>query len=259
MDATDNDRPLLLHTGDIPLDVIRDICGSVVETVGERRSTWRRWNLMAEAARQTMGWRFATMSDRVSVIAMVTDAAQLVSLRLTPPELSLSPVAFRRDDGTSVFRQVNSEVFTSEDQLAAEDRLLERSRDLTGPTVSLTTVKGVIRKPDADGMLPGEDRADALTRIAVSGRARDVLIGPAGAGKTTAMNALRRAWEAEHGTSSAVGLAASAVAAQASPTIPGSRPRTPRCGGRTTSPKDSTSPPASWSSSTKHPWTAPCP
>ena len=213
-DATDNDRSLLLRADDIPLDVIRDIGRSVVETVGEKRSTWRKWNLMAEASRQTMGWRFATMSDREAVIAMVTDAAELVSIRLTPPELSLSPVVFRRDDGTSVFRPVNSAIFTSEAQLAAEDRLLERSRDLTGPTVTVATVEKISRKPDADGLVLGEDQADALTRIAVSGRVLDVLVGPAGAGKTTAMNALLRAWEAEHGRGSVVGLAPSAVAAQ---------------------------------------------
>ena len=214
MDATDNDRALLLRADDIPLDVIRDIGRTVVETVGEKRSTWRRWNLMAEATRQTMGWRFVTMSDRELVIAMVTDAAQLASLRLTPPELSLSPVVFRRDDGTSVFRPVNSAIFTSEGQLAAEDRLLDRSRDLTGPTASLATVEKITRTPDADGLVLGEDQAEALTRIAVSGRVLDVLVGPAGAGKTTAMNALRRAWEAEHGKGSVVGLAPSAVAAQ---------------------------------------------
>ncbi|HKU11218.1 MAG TPA: AAA family ATPase, partial [Sinomonas sp.] len=49
---------------------------------------------------------------------------------------------------------------------------------------------------------------------AVSGRVVDVLVGPAGAGKTMAMNALRRAWEAEHGKGSVVGLAPSAAAAQ---------------------------------------------
>ncbi|WP_206037908.1 AAA family ATPase [Rhodococcus sp. HNM0569] len=51
-------------------------------------------------------------------------------------------------------------------------------------------------------------------KIAVSGRILDVLVGPAGAGKTTAMSALRRAWETEHGAGSVVGLAPSAVAAQ---------------------------------------------
>lgn len=213
-DATDNERALLLRADDIPLDMIRDIGRTVVETVGEKRSTWRKWNLMAEASRQTMGWRFAAMNDRDAVIAMVTDAAELASIRLTPPELSLSPVVFRRDDGTSVFRPVNSAIFTSEAQLAAEDRLLERSRDLAGPTVTVATVEKISRKPDAGGLVLGEDQADALTRIAVSGRVLDVLVGPAGAGKTTAMNALRRAWEAEHGTGSVVGLAPSAVAAQ---------------------------------------------
>ncbi len=60
----------------------------------------------------------------------------------------------------------------------------------------------------------GEDQADALMKIAVSGRVLDVLVGPAGAGKTTAMSALRRAWEKAHGEGSVVGLALSAVAAQ---------------------------------------------
>ena len=41
-----------------------------------------------------------------------------------------------------------------------------------------------------------------------------MLVGAAGAGKTTAMNALRRAWEHEHGPGSVVGLAPSAVAAE---------------------------------------------
>ncbi|WIY84175.1 AAA family ATPase [Propionimicrobium sp. PCR01-08-3] len=60
----------------------------------------------------------------------------------------------------------------------------------------------------------GEDQVDALTRIAVSGRVVDVLVGPAGAGKTTAMSGLRRAWETEHEPGSVVGLAPSEAAAQ---------------------------------------------
>jgi hypothetical protein len=119
----------------------------VVEVVGEKRSTWRRWNLMAEASRQTMGWRFATMQDREAIVAMVADAAELVSLRLTPPELATSPVVFRRPDGTSVFRPKSSTVFTSESQLAAEDRLLERAANLAGPTVPLATVEKITRSP----------------------------------------------------------------------------------------------------------------
>jgi energy-coupling factor transporter ATP-binding protein EcfA2 len=161
-----------------------------------------------------MDYRFATTEDREAVIGLVVDAAEAVSLRLTPFELASSPATFRRPDATSVFRSKNSTVYSSHQLLDAEDRLLERSHDTTGPTVNLRTMERIAQRPDPDGRLLGEDQVEALVRIAVSGRVLDVLVGPAGAGKTTAMNALRRAWEEEHGTGSVVGLAPSAGAAQ---------------------------------------------
>ena len=78
----------------------------------------------------------------------------------------------------------------------------------------LATVERITAKPDREGRVLGGDQAGALASVAVSGRVVDVLVGPAGAGKTTAMSALRRAWENEHGRGSVVGLAPSAVAAQ---------------------------------------------
>ena len=209
-----NDAPLLLHADDLPLDVIRNLGESVVAAVGEKRSTWRRWNLTAEAARQTMDYRFTTTSDREAIVGLVADAAEAASLRLTPHELASSPAVFRRADASSVFRPKNSTVFSSGDLLEAEDRLLDRSRDTTGPTIQLATIERVARLPDREDRMLGEDQADALVKVAVSGRAIDVLVGPAGAGKTTAMSALRRAWETEHGKGSVVGLAPSAGAAQ---------------------------------------------
>ncbi|WP_090584813.1 MobF family relaxase [Arthrobacter subterraneus] len=212
--VTSNDAPLLLRADDIPLDVIAEFGRTVVETVGEKRSTWRRWNLTAEAARQTMGYRFASTEDREAIVGLVVDAAESASLRLTPPELATSPALFRRPDGSSVFRPKHSTVFSSEELLAAEDRLLERSRTTTGPTVTLSAVEEVTAKPDREGRLLGDDQGAAIAAVAVSGRVVDVLVGPAGAGKTTAMNSLRRAWETEHGKRSVMGLAPSAVAAQ---------------------------------------------
>lgn len=41
-----------------------------------------------------------------------------------------------------------------------------------------------------------------------------MLVSPAGAGKTTAMHALRNAWELSHGPDTVVGLASSAAAAE---------------------------------------------
>ncbi|WHE37666.1 MobF family relaxase [Microbacterium sp. BDGP8] len=212
--VTVNEEPLLLRADDVPLDVIASLGRDVVAAVGEKHSTWHRWNLTAEAARQTMGYRFASTEDREAIVGLVVDAAEAASLRLTPPELASSPAVFRRPDGTSVFRPKHSVLFSSEVLLTAEDRLLERARTTTAPTVPLTTLERIAMRPDSKGRVLGEDQAAALTKIAVSGRVVDVLVGPAGAGKTTAMSALRRAWEHEHGSGSVVGLAPSAVAAQ---------------------------------------------
>lgn len=213
-EVTANEAPLLLRADDLPLDVIRGLGESVVATVGEKRSTWRRWNLTAEAARQTMRYRFASTRDREAIIGMVVDAAEVVSIQLTPPELASSPAVFRRSDESSVFRPKSSTAFSSGQLLDAEERLLQLAHTMAGPTVPLATVERVTRKPDRDGLALGEDQASALTEIAISGRVIDLLVGPAGAGKTTAMNALRRAWEKEHGQGSVVGLAPSSSAAQ---------------------------------------------
>ena len=72
----------------------------------------------------------------------------------------------------------------------------------------------------ADANLPGRgyglslDQAVAVEKVATSGRVLDVLVGPAGTGKSTTMAGLRAAWEAEHGPGSVVGLAPSAAAAE---------------------------------------------
>lgn len=176
---------MLLRADDIPLDVVAEIGQMVVEVVGEKRSTWRRWNLHAEPSRQLMGWRFATMLDREAITGLVVDAAENASLRLTPPELASSPVVFQRDDGSSRFRPKHSTVYSSETLLEAEDRLLHRSRVTIAPTVALATVEQITHRPDADGRMLSADQAEALATIAVSGRGIDVLVGAAGAGNTT--------------------------------------------------------------------------
>ncbi|WP_435520819.1 AAA family ATPase [Agromyces larvae] len=204
----------MLRAEDVPLSEVERLAASVVATVSEKRSTWRHWNLAAEAARQTMGWRFAEASDREAVIGLVVDAAERRSLQLTPPELAASSAPFRRADASSVFRPKHSTVFTSTAVIDAEARLLDRAADESGPRIDPASVRSAARgKLPGGGSLAGEQLA-ALQHVGESGRVIDVLVGPAGAGKTTAMNVLRHAWEAEHGMGSVVGLAPSAVAAQ---------------------------------------------
>lgn len=123
----------MLRADDVPLDVVHEVGQAVMETVAEKRTTWTRWNLHSEASRQLMGWRFVSLQDREAITGLIADTAERVSLRLTPPEAASSPLQFRRANGTSRFRPHASVLFSSEAPLAAEDRLLDRAADRTGP------------------------------------------------------------------------------------------------------------------------------
>jgi conjugative relaxase-like TrwC/TraI family protein len=201
-----------LSAGDVPLAAIEAISADVVAAVSVKRAVWTHWNLMAEASKQTMDLRFATSEDREAVVGLVVDAAQLRSVVLTPPELATSPIRFQREDGTSRFRPRHGEKYSSAAVLEAEARLLARAEKVTAPTVAASFAA----RAAATGkvQLSAQQRR-AVENICQSGRQVDVLVGPAGAGKTTTMRALRAAWAAERGRGSVVGLAPSAAASQA--------------------------------------------
>jgi conjugative relaxase-like TrwC/TraI family protein len=203
-------RPLTVD--DVPLAAVEALGADVVAAVSVKRAVWNHWNLMAEASKQTMDLRLATTEDREAVVAMVVDAAQLRSVGLTPPELAISPARFQREDGTSLFRPRHGMKYSSTAVIDAEARLLNRAEGRSAPTVRPTAFARVIGR--AGGSLTHQQR-EALESITTSGRQVDLLVGPAGAGKTTAMRALRSAWIVEHGQGSVVGLAPSASAAQA--------------------------------------------
>jgi ATP-dependent exoDNAse (exonuclease V) alpha subunit len=126
-----------------------------------------------------------------------------------------TPERYIRPDGSSRLRPKNHLVYTTEVLLEAEDRLLEAGREHGAVRVSTATVANI-----AEANLPGRDyglsvdQALAVEKITTSGRVLDVLVGPAGSGKSTTMAGLRAAWETEHGPGSVIGLAPSAVAAQ---------------------------------------------
>ncbi|MER6936122.1 MobF family relaxase [Nocardioides sp. NPDC127514] len=219
-DATDWARsvasantPRFASADQIPAGAVDEIGAVVVAEVARKRATWRRWNLWAEASRQAMHLRFSSAAERETVVARVVESAERNSVALTPPELAASPPQFRREDGTSVFRPRHGTIYSSAGVMAAEDRLLDRANDFSAPVVSAAAVAAVARRCH-DGRRLTRSQAEAITAIATSRRQVDLLVGPAGAGKTTTMHALLLAWTREHGRRSVVGLAPSAAAAE---------------------------------------------
>ncbi|HLN05009.1 MAG TPA: MobF family relaxase, partial [Acidimicrobiales bacterium] len=209
-----NDLPLL-GRDDLGEAILADAAGAVVTTVAEHHSTYGRQHLLAEAHRMLHGVRFASPDDRVAVAEHMTELAIARSVVLTPPPLHHTPERYVRPDGSSRLRPESRIVYTTEALLGAEARLLEAARKLGAPRVSVAVVAEVTgaNLPGRDYKL-STDQAFAVEKISTSGRVLDVLVGPAGTGKSTAMAGLRAAWEQAHGPGSVTGLAPSAAAAQ---------------------------------------------
>ncbi|MCU4187023.1 relaxase domain-containing protein [Acidiferrimicrobium sp. IK] len=209
-----NDLPLL-RADDLADPILQDAAEAVLSGVAERHATYGRQNLLAETHRILHGVRFASPDDRVTVAERITDIAVDRSLSLTPPAMFHTPDRYVRADGSSRLHPASRVVYTTQALLDAEARLLAGGRTVDGPTVTVETVAAV-----TDANLPGRDyglsvdQAVAVEKIAVSGRVLDVLVGPAGTGKTSTMAGLRTVWEAARGPGSVIGLAPSAAAAE---------------------------------------------
>lgn len=209
-----NDLPLL-RADDLGDPILADAAEAVLSGVSERHATYGRENLLAEAHRTLHGVRFASPDDRVKVAERITDLAVGRSLALTPPALHHVPARYIRSDGSSRLHPESRIAYTTQAMIDTEARLLVAGRTAHGPTVTVETIAAV-----AEVDLPGRghgmsvDQALAVEKIATSGRVLDVLVGPAGTGKTTTMAGLRAVWETEHGPGSVIGLAPSAAAAE---------------------------------------------
>ncbi|MBN9608863.1 MAG: relaxase domain-containing protein [Actinobacteria bacterium] len=205
----------LVTAGAVDEQTIEILAAAALDQVEAKRATWSRWNVVAATCRAigAAGLQFATESDLFEVRRRVTAAAIERSVLLNPASTPAAVAEIDVTTGRSIYDA--PEVFTSLEVLAAEDALLQATDTVTAPTVSADVIDDVAAAP-----LPGRDhrlapdQASAVRAICESGRVCDVLVGPAGTGKTTTMAGLRAAWEAEHGPGSVLGLATSAVAAE---------------------------------------------
>lgn len=205
--------PVRLRADDLGSDQVGDIAAVTLMEVTNRRATWGRWNLHAEAMRQLMGIRFVTTEDRVAALDRIVEHAETESLRLTPEYDRAVPDAYLNADGTNRFQPVDHIAYSSQDILDAETRLLHHAETREAPMLAARLVaRHTSRRIDGVQLAP--DQTEAITAIARSGLTLDLLVGPAGAGKTMALRALHRAWTAAHGRDSVIGLAPSATAAE---------------------------------------------
>jgi conjugative relaxase-like TrwC/TraI family protein len=187
---------------------------AVVDAVSANRATWNIFHVRAEAHRQLRAVDFAGAEERMAAVETVTQLALARDSVLLDVEVDPVPGLLQRPDGESVFIRHGSQRYTSDQILAAEQRLVDASQMMAGPVVSRFARNVAIHRCETHGrkkvQLNLGQRA-LVEHFVSSGRFLAVGIGPPGTGKSTAMRAVREAWQATGGR--VLGLAPSAVAA----------------------------------------------
>ncbi|WP_232248689.1 AAA family ATPase [Streptacidiphilus rugosus] len=185
------------------------LAGTVLETVSDHRAVWHRSHVLAEARRQvTAATKGAWRSDDLA--EQITDRAlSQLSIDITPPDPNPVFAPLTRADGTSVYRRKGSELYTSAAVLAAEDTVVAAAKTAAIPAVSGDVFDQVLAAHTGP-LDPGQQR---LARAFATGEQLLVAgIGPAGAGKTSALRLVADAVRAQGGR--VIGLGPSARAAQ---------------------------------------------
>lgn len=189
------------------------LANATISGLEKRRSTWTKRHVQAEAARQIAlaSQGTAGTPDTIKQVARAVIAHPSV-VRLAAPAPALA-TRLADSEGVSVYERPDTWTYTSTTMVDLEADLLEATERPAPAPATRASVERVVEDLANAGRALGEDQRRVVEHLALGNKAVMSAVGPAGAGKTTAMKALSDAARADGRT--VVGLAPSAVAARA--------------------------------------------
>lgn len=194
-----------------PLEAHTD---AVLSRLEEARSTWRRTHINAETTRYVRELGLNETQDK-GLISSIRQSVASDSLPLHIKDTRLTPREYLRKDGTSQYQRIDSELFTSERVLAAENKILDAASRAVIPASTVDVFELAAQKKRAELAAQGHTLPagqEAMARaFATSDKLLVVGIGAAGAGKTTSTRLAVDAIEASGNR--VIGMAPTAAAA----------------------------------------------
>ena len=194
------------HPAHVVSDVVRELC---VE-----RATFTRRDVVQAVTRHVdpaVGADAARCARTSSGSPMPSSLTRWWSV-CSRPNASSPPSSLVRRDGGSVWDAPQATRYTTREMLAVEGRILHAAQIGRAAGVGLVTAE-TLDRAIADERTPlGTDQHDALRAITSQGRRLEVVIGPAGTGKTTMLRVAARAWDSAG--YQVIGLAHTAAAAE---------------------------------------------
>ncbi|WP_326504129.1 MobF family relaxase [Rothia nasimurium] len=184
----------------------------IIGRLQESRSTWKINHIEAETLRYFRDVTKGSGLDKTAVDAAVSAVInQSISINNFGEAVEL-PEAKLRNNGTSVYRRADYQLFSSHAIFEAERTLIQAATtDKVIPVATHDLFERQVAQLKAEGGLISSTQEDMARAFVTDERLLVVGIGPAGAGKTTSMKAAVDT--ARAGGHKVIGLAPTAVAA----------------------------------------------
>jgi conjugative relaxase-like TrwC/TraI family protein len=181
---------------------------ATIERLQSTKATWGRSDAVEVLSTLVTGEHaddVRSLVDELAEVVLRNDAVCSLAAPL-PAEM---PDALRRRDGMTQIERHGATRFTTKATLRAEGRVLETVAsgiDAKAAVVPSRTVDAVLARSTL-----GEDQRRAVTDLLIGGKRVALLVGPAGAGKSRALEVAREGWE--RAGYHVIGIAPSAMAA----------------------------------------------
>lgn len=189
------------------------VVGDVVSGLCVDRATFTRRDVVQAVTRHVdpaVGSGASEVRAHVERIADQVLANSMV-VCLHAPERVDVPASLVRRDGGSVWDPPQTTRFTTREMLAVEGRILHAAQIGRAAGIGRIAPETLESAIATERTQLGIDQAEALRAITSQGRRIEVVIGPAGTGKTTLLRVAARAWDGAG--YQVIGLAHTAVAA----------------------------------------------
>ncbi|MEJ5929186.1 MobF family relaxase [Corynebacterium sp. H128] len=184
-----------------------------LETLQRRRSAFNANQLYNAATEAVMRYTFDSVGAQNAAIEQTVEAVKASACVAIDTGEGLNVAHLPAHAQEALFYQSRSTVYTTKETLYREQKLLDAAHTLTPFTLTNAAINAAIEDVEqAEGFTMNDGQRESARFLLATGTQLSAVVGPAGAGKTTAMKAVSLAWQnAGHNV---VALGPSAKAAQ---------------------------------------------
>src|SRR6266516_2357572 len=193
-------------------DEIARAAQKALEKCARENSKWTRADLIANLGR-VLPRRAADPDGQARLLEEVTDRALAGEFGpvvcLEAPEAAVAPASLRRADGRSVYQRHGGVKYATRVQLSREEKLVAQAGAPGGPAMTreeaaralgaeVAELEAALHQPPGTEVKTAAsglrmDQAAAAFHVLTSDRRVEVIVGPAGAGKTRVLAEIGRA------------------------------------------------------------------